>query len=82
MAGQIAKDVNAKVLVLNHISPKVKEEHLARVVQLAERTATKSDGTASSAIVLAHDFMELAVPIKGFDDSVLVRKNKDDTDTS
>lgn len=74
MAGQVAKDVNAKVLVLNHISPKVKEEHLARVVQLTEQRATKSDGTASSAVVLAHDFMELVVPIKGFDDAVLVRK--------
>lgn len=74
MAGRVARDVNAKVLVLNHISSKIPEEALPQVVRAAERAATDKDGEATSAVLVSHDFLELLVPSAGFDDSVLVRE--------
>jgi ribonuclease Z len=64
MAGRVARDVNAKVLVLNHISAKVhgSEEPSHDLVKLAQTT-----NQGASEIIVAHDFMELYVPFKGFD---------------
>lgn len=63
MAGQVAQQVNATVLVLNHISPKNKGEEDEAAILAA---AVKANEGASSVLV-AHDFMEIVVPWAGFD---------------
>lgn len=60
MAGRLAKLTNAKVLVLNHISPAIQESD----EMIAEQAASSNDGV--SHIITAYDFLELWVPREGF----------------
>lgn len=63
MAGQVAQEVNAQVLVLNHISNKFwTDDELSEIVTAAEKT-----NRGVSSVVVAHDFMEMKVPLHGFD---------------
>lgn len=59
MAGKIAKDVNAKVLLLNHISSG--NDNIDELVD----SAVKSSGGVTE-VVAAYDFMEIHVPRRGF----------------
>jgi len=63
MAGQVAKSVNADVLVLNHISPRVGGQD--NIEDLAARAKETCD--PSTRVVVSHDFMELLVPRQGFE---------------
>ena len=73
MAGQVARDVNAKVLIMNHISPKVgTEEESSSIMEQAEKT-----NSGVSSVVVAHDFMEFLVPYKG-----LAPAQRDDNDAA
>jgi ribonuclease Z len=64
MAGVVAKRVNAKCLVLNHISPKMKTK--PDIIDLRNR-AKEACGERCH-LVVAHDFLELLVPLHGFVD--------------
>ena len=62
MAGQVAQEVNAQVLVLNHISAKFwADDELSGIVTAAETT-----NKGVSSVLVAHDFMEIKVPLFGF----------------
>ena len=63
MAGLVARDVNARVLVLNHLSPRVRTETDVR--QVEEEAVAANNGV--SRVVVAHDFMELLVPPHGYE---------------
>lgn len=60
-AGQVALDVNAGVLILNHMSGKVNFDEVDDIKHRAETTNMNR-----SSIVVAHDFMNLSVPVSGF----------------
>ena len=65
MAGRMSGEVNAKLLVLNHISPKA--DHAADLgghLSLIQDAQEGSNGV--SEVVLAHDFLEIVVPWLGF----------------
>ena len=68
MAGQVSGQVNAKVLILNHISPKAdyqdSNDGSTAQLNLIEKAKTASQGI--SEVVVAYDFMEVAVPWLGF----------------
>jgi hypothetical protein len=67
MAGKLSADVNAKILVLNHISTKADRsgsEGSSRVHELVQQEEIASRGI--SRVVAAYDFMELLVPWMGF----------------
>jgi ribonuclease Z len=64
MAGVVAKRVNAKCLVLNHISPKMKTK--PDIIDLRNRAKEACGETCH--LVVAHDFLELMVPLHGFVD--------------
>jgi hypothetical protein len=61
MAGSVAKSVNARVLVLNHISSGIADDDLEAL--MAQARAANDD---VSQITLSYDFMELCVPREGF----------------
>jgi hypothetical protein len=61
MAGSMAKSVNARVLVLNHISSGRGDDDLETLMAQARAS---NDGV--SEISLSYDFMELCVPREGF----------------
>lgn len=61
MAGSIARQVKAQVLVLNHISGGVGSSELHNLIREAE----EANGGVSL-IVPSYDFMELVVPRLGF----------------
>jgi len=61
-AGKVAKDLNAALLVMNHISARVDPGEGSDVEELARKT---NDET--SYILAAEDFLELRMPMKGFD---------------
>jgi ribonuclease BN (tRNA processing enzyme) len=67
MAGVFADYVNAKVVTLNHLSPKHKEN--ASI--LIEEATNAIKGTTR--VQLSYDFLELFVPRTGFPD-VTTRK--------
>jgi ribonuclease Z len=62
MAGKFANDVNAKVLILNHLSPHLRvrasERALAREAEEQIRGRTR--------VQVAYDYLELLVPPSGF----------------
>jgi hypothetical protein len=60
MAGRRSAECQAKVLILNHLSPKC-ESILPRVVQEAYQGSNQQ-----SAVVASFDFMEVVVPRIGF----------------
>ena len=66
MAGALAKELGAKTLLLNHISPALSADELEDVVRKAKET---NEGI--SEIQLSCDFMEVVVPKGGyqFDDA-------------
>jgi hypothetical protein len=64
MAGRISGEVNAKLLVLNHISPKADYVDDGGLVSLVEDAHKGANGV--SEVLLAHDFMEIVVPWLGF----------------
>ncbi len=81
MAGNVAKRVNAKVLMLNHIGASNGDhDAMNELVQWAKyglREGTQKDQSQSSCQVVAtYDFMELVVPRNGFefdkDDMILL----------
>ena len=61
MAGVFADYVNAKVVALNHISPKNKENAAIMIEE-----ATKAIKGATTRVQLSYDFLELFVPRTGF----------------
>lgn len=61
MAGVFADYVNAKVVALNHISPKNKEN---ASIMIEEATNAIKNGTTR--VQLSYDFLELFVPTTGF----------------
>jgi len=61
IAGRVAKNMNAKVLVLNHLGGVAQRCD----VELLSVTAETNEGR--SHILVAHDLMKLSVPRKGFD---------------
>ena len=70
MAGNMAKEIGAKVLVLNHISAKADgngTNERSRLNEIIEN-ASKAAGP-STRVVTAYDFMELLVPWLGFEDN-------------
>ncbi len=67
MAGRVSGNVDAKLLILNHISSKsdrVENGGESNLLQLIRDAKTSSDG--KSDVVVAYDFMELLVPWMGF----------------
>jgi len=60
MAGRNSGGCNAKLLVLNHISPKC-EDDLPGIVREAYEASEKK-----SSVVASFDFMEVQVPRMGF----------------
>lgn len=63
MAGRIAKEVNAKVLVLNHLSSKTNHSH--EIIDMLVKGAEDGcDGVCP--VVAAYDFMEIHIPREGF----------------
>jgi hypothetical protein len=85
MAGSMSGEVNAKLLVLNHISPKADYADLGGQVSLIQDALEGSKGV--SEVVLAHDFMEIVVPWLGFastetDDDDVVRGKVSTSTTS
>ena len=63
MAGRVAKDTNAKVLLLNHISSS--NDRQSAINDLVESAETSNGG--GSQVAVAYDFMEFQVPRRGFD---------------
>ena len=61
MAAQVAKRVQAKVLMLNHISQS-HQEHEVRIVEEAESALTDQP----TKVQLSYDLLDLSVPRKGF----------------
>ena len=57
-------EVNAKLLVLNHISPKADHADLGGQLSLLQDAQEGSDGVSD--VVLAYDFLEVVVPWLGF----------------
>jgi hypothetical protein len=68
MAGKISGEVNAKLLILNHISPKVdylyQEDGDSAQLRLIKDAKEASNNL--SKVLVAYDFMELPVPWLGF----------------
>lgn len=62
MAGSAAREVNAQLLALNHISAGVRAEDLKDLVLRVE----EANGGVSH-VIPTFDFMELVVPRFGFD---------------
>ena len=72
----MAAMVNAQLLILNHVSVKfTKQASLGDLIDAAQHGARKRnhpnhpkrlEKSNPAAIVLAHDFMEVAVPREGF----------------
>jgi hypothetical protein len=60
MAGRNSAESNAKLLILNHISPKC-EDDLPGTVEEAHQGANKK-----SSVLASFDFMEIVVPWMGF----------------
>lgn len=80
MAGNLAKSVNASVLVLNHISEGVRDLQLKA---LLDNASAACDGI--SKVTLSYDFMELCVPREGFkfEEHLDVKDNlKDETSSN
>jgi len=73
MAGLFAKDVHAKVLILNHLSLRNKTQtQLDDLVRCASEavhptTTTQSKQEYTCHVAAAYDFMQLSVPRGGFD---------------
>jgi len=63
MAWRVAKDTNAKVLLLNHISSS--NDSQSTINDLVESAKTSNGGV--SQVAVAYDFMEFQVPRRGFD---------------
>jgi hypothetical protein len=68
MAGKISGEVNAKLLILNHISPKADylDQEDGNSAQLRLIKDAKEASNQISKVVVAYDFMELLVPWLGF----------------
>lgn len=68
MAGKISGEVNAKVLLLNHISPKADylDQEDGHSAQLSLIQDAKDASNDISKVVVTYDFMELLVPWLGF----------------
>jgi len=67
MAGRVAKEVNAKVLALNHISGRHELLQGADVlVKSAEGVCSSRGDSPGCPVVAAYDFMELVIPRNGF----------------
>jgi hypothetical protein len=67
MAGRISGDVNAPLLVLNHISSKSdRTDNLGQSNQLRLIEDARKGSKGKSEVVVAYDFMELLVPRMGF----------------
>ena len=68
MAGQVSGQVNAKLLILNHISPKADyhdpNDGSTPQLTLIEKAKLASQGI--SEVIVAYDFMEVIVPWLGF----------------
>jgi len=62
MAGEVAAEVNAQVLVLTHVSSKA--DSSGQVVDLRKVAEEVAEDGVKTAV--AHDFMELLVPWEGF----------------
>jgi hypothetical protein len=60
MAGRRSAECNAKVLILNHLSPKC-ESNLSGIVQDAYEGSNHQ-----SSVVASFDFMEVVIPWMGF----------------
>jgi hypothetical protein len=80
MAGRQSADCQAKVLILNHISPKC-ESNLPELVQEAYVGSNKQ-----SSVLVSFDFMEVVIPWMGFgnhddDDADNDAADEDDEDT-
>lgn len=71
MAGAVAREVGAKCLVLNHISPKMKTK--TTIIDMRNR-AKEASGQACY-VVVAHDFLQLLIPLNGFDPILEVDKS-------
>jgi hypothetical protein len=64
MAGRISGEVNAKLLVLNHISPKADYVDQGGQLLLVQDAQRGTNGV--SEVLVAYDFMEIVVPWLGF----------------
>lgn len=67
MAGTMSAEVNAKLLILNHISPKadyVNQDEESAQLSLIEKA--KEGSKYFSEVIMAYDFMEVLVPWLGF----------------
>lgn len=62
-AGSVAKDVNASLLVMNHISTKIDPDTGSEEVE----NSAKETNENTSYVVAAEDFMELLVPKNGYE---------------
>ena len=63
MAGEVSRDCNAKVLLLNHISCSLQMEDIDEMVIKHAKEANKN----VSQIVASYDFLQLNIPRGGFD---------------
>lgn len=67
MAGKVSSEVNASLLILNHISSKSDRcDSVGRSNQLKLIREAKESSEGKSEVVVAYDFMELLVPRIGF----------------
>jgi hypothetical protein len=67
MAGKVSGDVNAPLLVLNHISSKSdRSDSSGQSNQLRLIEDARKSSKGKSEVVVAYDFMELLVPRMGF----------------
>ena len=64
MAGRNSAACNAKLLILNHISPKLENDDLPGTAHEAYEGSNKR-----SSVAVAFDFMEVVVPWMGFGSS-------------
>jgi hypothetical protein len=78
MAGRNSAQCNAKLLILNHISPKLEHD-----LPGTARDAYEASGKACS-VAVAFDFMEVTVPWMGFggDRSDAAEDASDDMDAA
>ena len=82
MAGKMSGEVNAQLLVLNHISPKADflgDDDMSAQLSLIE-SAKEASNKVSEAIV-AYDFMEIVVPWLGFGATPADRGDEEEEET-
>ncbi len=68
MAGQVSGEINANLLILNHISPKAdyfdQKDGTNSQLSLIQKAKAASKGI--SEVIVGYDFMEVLVPWLGF----------------